>query len=148
MFLRTKRSLNRSTEVSLSLHIFVLPSLLTRVLPGRVTPYPISHLDGYPDFYPKLCPIPYPSRYPEHYSSRYPSVLPGFLPEILPDSLPESLPGTLLESYPGVLPRALPEFHPDTYPIGLTRPYPRLTRPGKFLLDHVPRLTRFSYPAR
>jgi hypothetical protein len=32
------------------LHVFVLPSLLTLVLPGRVTPYPISYPDAYPDF--------------------------------------------------------------------------------------------------
>jgi hypothetical protein len=111
----------------LVLNIFVLPGLLTRVLPGRVTPYPIAYQDAHLHFYLRLCPIFYPSRYVAPYPSRYLSMLPGLLPEIMPDPLPELLPGSLPESlpesYPSVLPEALPESYSDTYQIRLTRPY-------------------------
>jgi hypothetical protein len=118
----------------LVLYIFVLPSLLTRVFSRSG--------NSLPDFLPGR--------------------LPGFLPEIVPDSLPESLSGTLPEcvtrSFSRVLPGhvpnrvnpALPESLPGrvkscpiTYPVLLDF----LTRPGKFLPDHVPGLTQFSYPA-
>jgi hypothetical protein len=53
----------------LVLHVFILPCHLTRVLPGRVTSYPISYPRRLPRFYPRLCPIPYSSLYPEPYPS-------------------------------------------------------------------------------
>jgi hypothetical protein len=68
----------------LVLHVFVLPGLLTRVLPCRVTPYLISYQDAYPDFYLRLCPIPYMRHYPKPYLSHYSNRTRVCYPELFP----------------------------------------------------------------
>jgi hypothetical protein len=62
MFPCIKRSLTQTKEVSLSCMFLSCSAPLPEFLPSRVTPYPISYLDAYPDFYLRLCLIPYPSR--------------------------------------------------------------------------------------
>jgi hypothetical protein len=106
MFLCTKKSLTRTQRSLPVLHVFVLPDLLTQVLPGQVTPYLISYTDTHPDFYPRLCPIAYPSRYPAPYPSHTRACYPDFYPRLCPIPYPSCY----LEPYPSRTRACYPEL--------------------------------------
>jgi hypothetical protein len=103
----------------LVLHVFVLPSLLTRVLPGRVTPYSISYPDAHLDFYLRLCPIPYPSRYLSHNWACYPD----FYPRSCSIPYPNHYLEPYLSRYPSHTRACYLELYPITY-LALPDAYP------------------------
>jgi hypothetical protein len=113
MFLCRKRYLTWSKKVPLSCTLFVVPGLLTRVLPDRVTPYPISYPDTHLDFYPRLCPIPYRSGYSTPYPSRYPSHTRACYTDFYPGSCPIPYLSRYLEPYPSRTWGCYPGLYPS-----------------------------------
>jgi hypothetical protein len=127
-------SLTRSQEVSLFCTFLSCPTSLPEFLLGRVTPYPISYSNIYPDSYPRLCLIPYLSchlePYPSHTQACYPELYPSRTRACYPELYPSPTRTRTRSGYPG-----------------LTR---ALTWPGKILLNHVPGRITFdpiTYPA-
>jgi hypothetical protein len=138
MFPCTKMSLTWSKEVSLSSCTFwSCPTSLPKFSLGRVTPYPISYSDAYPDSYRRLCPIPYMSCYPEPYLSR----TRAYYPKLYSSSYPSRTRACYLEFYPSTIPDCV--LLTQTYPIalpGLVTPY-RLCPRSFTRADNLPSLS-------
>jgi hypothetical protein len=143
-------SLTRSQEVSLFCTFLSCPTSLPEFLLGRVTPYPISYSNIYPDSYPRMCLIPYLSchlkPYPSHTQACYPELYPSRTRACYPEFYPSRYLSHTRVCYPELYPSPTRTRTRPGYP-GLTR---ALTWPGKILLNHVPDRITFdpiTYPA-